>query len=109
MNAVLDSKQRAATTVRLAVPDDVDAFLCPECGSRQVADEELRSPGSEYRTALGRAARRVLCAGCRRWIPGELAYRWDGMTEKEARLAWRALFWYDDADEGTEEDVEEND
>jgi predicted RNA-binding Zn-ribbon protein involved in translation (DUF1610 family) len=109
VTAVLDSKQGAATTVRLAVPDDVDAFLCPECGSRQVVNEELRSPGSEYRAPLGGAARRVLCAGCRRWIPGELAYRLGGMTEKQARLGWRAIFWYDDTDEDAEEDVEEKD
>lgn len=92
----------------MTVAEEEDVFICPACGGRQVASSELYSPGWEQRMPLGGAARRLLCAGCRRWIPGELAYRWGDLTEKQAQLRWRALFWFDETDSEAAEEEEES-
>ena len=95
------------------------SFICPNCGGSEVADVSFVSslppePGdpNPYAGVLYLEA----CAGCRIWIPGHLAERWDGLTEEEARQEWQEKFAespylerYDEREYEEEDEEDEDD
>ena len=79
-------------------------FICPNCGL--VADDEtsggivftMVSTIFDEDDPWSGVLQRSTCPECDTEIPNHLAYRWDGMTQGEAKREWKET--YKDCKEG---------
>ncbi len=74
--------------------DDVPAkeFICPECGSREVAGRVHVTTVPNPRRPWSDVLERIECGKCHCIIPAHLGERWDGLSLEHAQREWKEIY-----------------
>ena len=71
---------------------DVNAFLCPECGSTAAASSMLVSSQPQEDDPSSAVLDWITCASCESEIPAHLGERWNDITPGQAREEWLRVY-----------------
>lgn len=68
------------------------AFLCPECGSNEVAAVTMVETNPNGHDAWDSVFERITCGKCKSVIPAHLGERWDELSVERAKLEWQEQY-----------------